>query len=74
MSIGSDHITNPTLALFEEGGRHVAYTVPTGTVITLDSKAFECDKPVNVAWDGKTVMMFAEDLRLRAELVQETSK
>ncbi len=33
MAIGRYRITNPTLALFEEGGRHVAHTVSTGTVI-----------------------------------------
>jgi len=74
MPIARYYITNPTLALFEEGGRHVAHTVPTGTVITLDSKAFDGDKLVNVTWDGKTVMMFTQDLRLRAELVKETSE
>ena len=73
MAIGRYRITNPTLALFEEGGRHVAHTVPTGTVLTVDNQAFNGEKLVNVTWDGKTVMMFAEDLRLRSELVKETA-
>ncbi len=74
MPTGRYHITNPTLALFQEGGRHVAHTVPTGTIITVDGEAFNGEKLVSVTWDGKTVMMFAEDLRVRAELVKGTSK
>ncbi len=69
MPIARYRITNPTLALFEEGGHQVAHTVPTGTVVTVDSEGFDDGKRVNVTWDGKTVMMFSEDLRLRSVLV-----
>ncbi len=73
MAIGHFRLTNPTLALVQEGGHHVAHTVPTGTIILVDNVAFDGEKLVNVTWDGKTVMMFAEDLRLRAERVEGTS-
>jgi hypothetical protein len=74
MPIGRYRITNPTLALFHEDGRHdVAHTVPTGAFITVDS-AFDGEKLVKVTWDGKTVMMFAADLRVRAKLVKGTLK
>jgi len=70
MPIGRYRITNPTLALFQEDGHHVAHTVPTGAFVTVDSAAFDGEKLVNVTWDGKTVMMFTQDLRLRAEPAQ----
>ena len=67
-------ITNPTLALVEENGHHVAHTVPTGALITVNGDAFDGEKLVNVTWDGKTVMMFAQDLRVRAERIRGTAK
>ena len=74
MPIGRFRLTNPTLALIHEDGRHVAQTVPTGTIIVIDSHAFDGEKLVNVTWDRKTVMMFAQDLRARAERVTATSE
>jgi hypothetical protein len=72
--LGRFRLTNPTLALVQEDGRHVAHTVPTGTIIVVDSTAFNDEKLVNVTWGGKKVMMFAEDLRARAERVAGTSE
>jgi len=64
---GRYRIKNPTVALVEEDGRHVAHMVPAGSIITTDGAAFDGEKLINVVWDGKTVMMFAQDLRSRAE-------
>ena len=74
MAIGRFRLTNPTLALVHENGHHVAHTVPTGTIIVVDDVAFNGEKLVNVTWDGRTVMMFAQDLRSRAERVTATSE
>jgi hypothetical protein len=74
MPMGRFRITNPTLALVHEDGRHVAHTVPTGTIIVVDSTAFDDEKLVNVTWDSRKVMMFAQDLRVRAERVASTSE
>jgi hypothetical protein len=67
MPLGRYRITNPTIALFHEDGRHVARTVPAGAVIHVDRAAFDGNKLVDVTWEGKTVMMFTQDLRSRAE-------
>jgi hypothetical protein len=66
---GRYRFNSPTLALLEEEGRHVARTVPAGSVVEIDG-AFESDKLVEVLWDGMRVMMFAQDLRSRAELAE----
>jgi hypothetical protein len=52
-------------------GRRVAHTVPTGAVITLDSSVLDSDELIDVTWDGKKVLMFAQDLRSRAKRVAE---
>jgi len=70
MSIVRYRITDPTLAMFEEDGRHLARFVPTGAIITVDG-AFDGNRLMDVVWDEKKVMMFTEDLRTRA--VAETS-
>jgi hypothetical protein len=67
LSSGAYRIKTPTVALFEENGAHVARMVPAGSVINVDGAAFDGEKLVNVTWEGKSVMMFAQDLRARAE-------
>ena len=67
MSNGKYRITSPTLALFLEDGHHVARTIPQGTIVIVDCKTSDGDKLVNVTWEDKEVMMFAQDLRSRAK-------
>jgi len=55
------------MALFLEGGRHVARTVPAGTVVSVDSDTFDHSKLVDVMWGEKKVMMFAQDLQSRSK-------
>jgi hypothetical protein len=74
LPIGRYRITNPTIALFHEDGRHIARTVPTGAFITIDSAAFDGNKLADVTWDDKKVMMFTQDLRARAKRAPEDSK
>ena len=70
MEIRYYRITDATLALFQEDGRHVAHTVPIGAVVTVDgNNAFDGSKLIEVVWDGKKVMMFTQDLRTRSKSV-----
>ena len=66
-------ITHPTIALFEQDGRHVADTVPEGGIIEIGIP-LDGDKLVEVVWEGKRVMMFTQDLRKRAESVNGPRK
>ena len=67
MPVGRYRITNPTIAMILEDGRHVAHTVPSGAIISVpNGKPFDGEKLMEVVWDGKTVMMFAQDLRSRS--------
>jgi len=61
-------IDTPTLAIeCLENGRKETVTVPRESVVTL---AAEIDGTlVNVVWEGRTVMMFTQDVRVRGHLV-----
>ncbi len=74
MPLGRYRITQPTIALFEQEGRHVARTVPAGAIIKIDSAAFDGNKLVDVTWDNNKVMMFTQDLRSRALPVDQTKE
>jgi len=69
MPIEKYRIDSPTIALFQEEGRHVAHTIPTGAIISTDGKPFLGNKLMEVLWDKKAVMMFAQDIRARGERV-----
>ena len=56
--------------MFPEDGRYVAHTIPTGSIVTIESETFDGNKLVEVCLDEKTVMMFTQDLRSRAEKVE----
>ena len=73
MATGRYRLTGPTIALFLKGERQIADTVPSGAIITIDGDAFNGDKLVNVMWDGREIMMFAQDLRTRTERIMATS-
>lgn len=73
MALGRYRVTHPTIALFEQDGRHVADTVPEGAIIEI-GVPFDGDELVEVVWNGKRVMMFTQDLRKRAEAVKGTAK
>jgi hypothetical protein len=74
MALVRYRVTQPTIALFEEDGRHVANTIPAGVVVEINGDSFNGDKLMEVVWEGKRVMMFAQDLRKRAEAAKGTAK
>ena len=68
MPNGRWRIIEPTMALFLEAGRHVARTVPAGTIVSVDSESFDHSKLVDVMWGEKKVMMFVQDLQSRSKV------
>ena len=61
-------ITTATVVVIPEGLRNVARTMAVGAIIMATKQAFEGNKLVEVQWEDKTVLMFAQDLRLRTVL------
>ncbi len=74
MTVLRYRITSPTLALFIEDDHHVARIIPLGSVIKVDSRDLDGQKFVTVTWNGRKVMMFAQDLLSRAVAVSRESK
>jgi hypothetical protein len=62
-------INQPTIALFFEEGRHIAHTIPAGSIISAET--VEGESLIEVQWEEKTVMMFARDVRSRGEEVTD---
>lgn len=67
MSSETFRLNTATIALFFEEGRQVARTVPQGAVVQVNT--LEGDKLVEVEWEGRTILMFAQDIRSRGERV-----
>ena len=65
MLIGRYLVKAPTLVLGTESEGRLACTIPAGSLISVDSPMFNGDRLIDVSWNGKTVMMLAEDLRAR---------
>ena len=64
-------IISPTIALFPVDGRHVARTVPGGSVVSIDESLINQKTLVEVFWNETKVMMFAQDVRARGEEVED---
>ena len=60
-------LNTPTIARFFEEGRQVAHIIPEGAI--LHSNSVEGHGLVEVVWQGKTILMFAQDVRERTERV-----
>ena len=67
MPIRKYRIVEPTIAMSEDHGRGVAYTIRAGAIVELQTGPLDGNKLVEVKWDDKTVLMFTQDLRQRAE-------
>jgi hypothetical protein len=68
MSVQRYRVKDSTIAMFQEGGVHVARTVAAGAIVEF-SGPIDGDKLVDVTWEGRRVMMFTQDLRSRAERI-----
>ena len=66
MPIRMYRIVEPTIAMSDDAGRGVAYTIHAGAMVELQNGPLDGNKLVEVKWDGKSVLMFTQDLRQRA--------
>jgi hypothetical protein len=63
-------LTAPTIALFPEDGRKVAHTIPEGAVVSVAKvEKIDGNKLIEVVYEEKRVLMFAQDIRSRGEKV-----
>jgi hypothetical protein len=71
MFLNTFRLTSPTFALIVKEDRRIALTVPTGAVILASN--VEGDKMVDVLWEGRTLLMFPDDIRASGERVTTSS-
>lgn len=57
------------LGIFSGNQDRIAAWIPSGTVVTVVNGPLNGNRMVDVLWDGKIIMVFADDLRERGELV-----
>jgi len=63
-----------TIAIETIGENREGIHVPAGSIITVKSGPRPDDsRMVDVYWDGRNMVMFAEDLQKRGELISEAS-
>jgi hypothetical protein len=62
-----------TVAVHREAAQPVAISIPSGTVLTVPDDSANSSGFVEVEWDGKSVQVFAVDLRDRGELIKARS-
>jgi hypothetical protein len=62
---GTYILTDPTVGLVLENGRHVAYTLESGMAVLVTNESFNGTSFVNVIWAGLAALMFVEDLKAR---------
>ncbi|HEY7336234.1 MAG TPA: hypothetical protein VH639_15195 [Bryobacteraceae bacterium] len=55
----------PTLAIDAADGNRVAVTIPAGNIVKVVAGPSDGDRLVDVLWNGRTLVMFAIDLKQR---------
>ena len=66
----SFRLKSPTLGILSVNGNghETTVTLPSNAIVKVESSNFDGDR-IFVAWEGKTISMFAQDLRTRGVLV-----
>jgi len=67
MHTGKFKLDKTTLAIGDVNGKRVAVTIPAGDIVELiaDPDPDSGNKMVDVLWEGRTVAMYATDLKWR---------
>ncbi len=58
-------LNTPTLGIHTIDGQRSTVSIPSGALITVPDGRLDNDRTISVDWEGKTVLMFAIDLRKR---------
>jgi hypothetical protein len=61
-----------TIAIETNGDKRIAIHVPAGSVVTVESGPRPDDRRVlDILWEGRKIVMFADDIQKRGEPVGE---
>jgi hypothetical protein len=62
-------VRETALAILSTGGQRVPVTLPINAVLILVDGPLDGNRLVDVTWEGKTLMMFTQDMRDRCDLL-----
>jgi hypothetical protein len=65
MHTGRFKLDKTTLAMGDVNGKRVAVTISAGDTVNLIANPSPWNKMVDVIWEGRTVSMYAVDLKQR---------
>ena len=60
-------VKTPTVAIDSSDGQRKIVTVPIDVIVTIFKEQREGDRLIDVTWNGKNYLMFAQDLRDRCD-------
>jgi hypothetical protein len=71
LAVARYRMTSSVSAIRCDGDKRIAISLPEGSIVTVELGERVLPKGlVEVSWDGKRLLMFAVDLRERAEQVR----
>jgi hypothetical protein len=62
-------VRETALAILSSGGERVPVTLPINAILILIDGPLDGNRLVDVTWEGKTLMMFTQDMRDRCDLL-----
>ncbi len=64
----------PTFAIMTQDGAKIPVIIPKGAEVQVIDGPLNGNRLVDVRWDGKTVMVFTNDIRDRGELLDSVGR
>ena len=64
-------VRETALAILSTGSERIPVTLPINAIIILIDGPLDGNRLVDVSWEGKTLMMFTQDMRDRCDLLTE---
>ena len=66
-------VRETALAILSTGGERIPVTLPINAILLLVDGPLDGNRLVDVTWEGKTLMMFTQDMRDRCDLIEPTA-
>jgi hypothetical protein len=66
-------IKEPTLAVANREGQKTMVTVLAGSIIVVEDQQIGAMQMLEVEWNGRPLLMFAQDLKTRGEAVYQAA-
>jgi hypothetical protein len=65
--------TSTTFGIIDDEEHRGTLVIPAGAVFSVIEEPTDGDRLVDIFWEGRRLLMFTQDLRLRAERLSDTA-